>query len=124
MAADRFAPELLERLGQAEEVRIETRRREGAARRTVIWVVVDDGEVFVRSVRGDRGRWCRELLADPVGALHVDGERIPVRAVAADDPASIERVSRALERKYAGDQALALMLRPHTLPTTLRLEPA
>ena len=48
-----------------------------------------------------------------------------MRAVPVDDPAEIERVSEALRRKYARYAGpLAAMLRPETLPTTMRLDPA
>ena len=48
-----------------------------------------------------------------------------MRAVPVTDGVEIERVSEALRRKYARHRSsLASMLRPETLPTTLRLEPA
>jgi hypothetical protein len=123
-----FPPELLERIDAAEEVRIETSapsKGDGATRRTIIWIVVDEGDVFIRSVRGERGAWYRQLLKDGRGMLHVDGEAVNVRATPASDPDSIERTSRALERKYKRFRgSLAAMLQPHTLSTTLRLEPA
>jgi hypothetical protein len=121
----RFDAELLRRLDAAEEVEIETRREAGAATRTIIWIVVDGGRVYVRSVRGPGGKWYQRLRRDPEGALHVAGTRKPVRAVPVSDAAEIERVSEALRRKYARYQGpLAGMLQPETLPTTLRLEPA
>src|SRR5207249_11611429 len=108
-----------------EEVEIETSRETGTSRRTIIWIVVDDGRVYVRSVRGPGGKWYQRLRRDPAGALHVAGTRTPVRAVPVGDAAEIERVSAALRRKYARQRSsLASMLRPETLPTTLRLEPA
>ena len=120
-----FEGELLRRVAAAEEVEIETRRRTGESRRTTIWIVVDGGRVYVRSVRGPDGKWYQRLRADPEGALHVAGTRTPVRAVPVGDAAEIERVSEALRRKYARHPGpLASMLRPETLPTTLRLEPA
>ena len=119
-----FPPADLAAIGAAPTVRIETRGGPAApVHRTVIRVVVDGGEVFVRSVRGPRGRWYRELLVWPDGALHVRRASLAVRAIPAADAASIERCSRALEHKYAGDPALGSMLRPETLPTTLRLVP-
>ena len=111
-------------LDQAEEVDIETRPPDGEAHRATIWVVVDDGAAYVRSVRGPAGRWYRELLANPAGAVHVDGRRFPVTAIPAADPDSVERVSAALRRKYTGVQGLDPMLKPETFETTLRLEPA
>jgi hypothetical protein len=109
----------------AEEVDIETSRRSGETARTVIWVVVDGGRVYVRSVRADAGAWYRRIRANPAAVLHVGGRAAAVRAVPVEDPAEIERVSQALRRKYARHaSSLAMMLTPETLPTTLRLEPA
>ncbi len=116
---------MLELLAAVEEVEIETRPDPAVPwHRVIIWVVVDGGEVFVRSVRGTRGRWYRELRSNPLGALHADGAVIPVRAVPAADAASIKRCGRALARKYAGDPSLDSMLVPDVLETTLRLVPA
>ena len=57
-----FGTETLRLLDETKEVRIETRRDgDSPEHRTIIWVVVVEGEVFVRSVRGQRGRWYREI---------------------------------------------------------------
>jgi hypothetical protein len=122
-----FDDETLGRLGEAREVRIETRRGDGApVHRTTIWVVTVDGAVFVRSVRGERGRWYREVRTNPTAALHVGDDRIPVHAVPVSDEATIEAVNRAYQEKYGRSSpgSTRAMLRPETLPTTLRLEPA
>jgi hypothetical protein len=120
-----FEVEFLRRIEATEEVEIETRRETGSTRRTTIWIVADGGQVYVRSVRGPGGKWYQRLRADPQGAVHVAGTRTPVRAVPVSDASEIERVSEALRRKYARHgSSLASMLRPETLPTTMRLEPA
>jgi hypothetical protein len=122
-----FAPDTLRLIDEAREVRIETRRdEESPAHRTTIWVVTVDGAVFVRSVRGGRGRWYRELSANPAGALHVGGDRIPVRAVPVKDDATISAVSEAYREKYGRTSpgSTRAMVQPETLPTTLALEPA
>jgi hypothetical protein len=120
-----FSGEDLAAIDAAEEVRIETQAPAGDVHRTIIWIMVDDGEVFVRSVDGEKGRWYREAKANPAVAVHVDGRRLPATAIPADDPDSIERVSAALNRKYARHGAsLTSMLQPHNFATTLRLEPA
>ena len=117
--------ELLRRVEAAEEVEIETRRRTGESRRTVTWIVADGGRIYVRSVRGPGGKWYQRLRASPEGAIYLAGTRTPVRAIPVSDAAEIDRVSEALRRKYASHgSSLANMLRPETLPTTLRLEPA
>jgi hypothetical protein len=112
------------RLESVREVEIETRGAQtDPGRRTTIWVVVEDGEAYVRSYRGAAGRWYRELAANPLAVLHADGESIAVRALPAPDAESVERASAGYRRKYAGDPDLASMLRDEILPTTLRLEP-
>jgi hypothetical protein len=53
-------------LGGTEEVHVGTRRDASSpGHETVIWAVVVDGDVFVRSVRGEKGRWYREASANP-----------------------------------------------------------
>jgi hypothetical protein len=124
---DSFDPETLQLLDETEEVRIETRRGDDSPEhRTIVWVVVVDGEVFVRSVRGTRGRWYREISSNPEGALHVGERRIPVRAAPATGTPTVEAVSEAFRSKYEErwPGPTAAMLRPDVLPTTLKLSPA
>jgi hypothetical protein len=121
-----FAADVAARLRKANTVTIETSAGPGApVHRTIIWIVADEsGRVFVRSVRGHRGRWYRELVANPSGALFVGGHRIPVRAASADE-AGIEACSRLLREKHATSRAsLASMLLDEILDMTLELEPA
>jgi hypothetical protein len=81
-----------------------------------------DGEVFVRSLKGERGRWYRELMANPDAVLHVEGDAIPVRAVRAADPDSVERVTRGFQEKYAHSGALGMMIKDEIAPSTVRLD--
>ena len=108
-------------------MRIETRREgDSPEHRTIIWVVVVEGEVFVRSVRGQRGRWYREISSNPEGALHLEDDRIPVRAASATEGATVDAVSAAFRSKYqqSSPASTEAMVRPETLPTTLKLSPA
>jgi hypothetical protein len=119
-----FDPATLARIDAAYEVDIESTRPDGTTRSTTIWAVVDDGDVFVRSWRGDRGYWYQAALDRPDElALIVDGERLPVRAHAASDEHGSGRCSAGLSKKYRRDSSLPGMLLPRVLPTTLRLEP-
>jgi len=108
-------------LAASEEVRIETRAADGTVHRTIIWVVVDGDDVFIRSVNGAEARWYREAVADSLVALIADGRRIDALLVAATDDDSVERCSTALTTKYSADPALPTMLVPNTLPTTMRV---
>ena len=111
---------MLTLLDQSDEVQIEPR----STAPVIIWIVVDDGNVFVRSYRGPRGRWYRKLLEDPEGTLHAGGRTIAFRAVHVDDARTIERVSDAFRRKYERKwpKETAAMIVDEVLPTTLRLE--
>jgi hypothetical protein len=120
-----FDAATLARIDKAYEVDIESTRPDGTTRTTTIWAVVDDGEVFVRSWKGDRGYWYQAALDRPAElALIVEGDRLPVRAVTANDEDGVSRCSAGLSKKYRRDSSLSGMLLPRVLPTTLRLEPA
>lgn len=114
--------EQLDLLDKTGQVRIETRSERGNVK-TIIWIVVADGGVYVRSVRGDGGRWYQRAVADPAVAIHVDGHRIKFQAVNVDDPGTIEAVSNALRDKYPPGGSLDRMTREEVLGTTLRLDP-
>jgi hypothetical protein len=117
----------LNALDGADEVYIETRMDESSPEHsTIIWVVVVDGGVFVRSVRGEKGRWYREISANPEAALRMDDRRIPVRAVHDTDAEVVEKVNDAYREKYEASYPgpTAGIVREEVLQTTLRLLPA
>ena len=111
-------------LDAAEEIEIETRAPGGDVHRTIVWPVVRDGTVYLRSYRGPSGRWYREALTEPSVALHVDGRRVPGRVEAAADPPSVEACSEGLRAKYPRTQSLAAMLVDEVVRTTIRIVPA
>jgi hypothetical protein len=122
-----FSPDVLTTWDQTDEVQLETSRGDGApVHRTIIWIVIDGDAAYVRSVRGPAGRWYRELVANPNGAVHADDARTAVHALPVADPTTIARVSAAFRHKYEArwPGPSAAMLRDEVLPTTLRLEPA
>jgi hypothetical protein len=116
-----FGSEVLDQLRSTKEVRIHT----GMAfdKSAIIWVVVADNDVFIRSVRGPKGRWYKTASADGQATLEVGDRRIPVRVTAATDDASIERASREFLAKYSPSPYAPMIVRPEVLETTLRLEP-
>lgn len=119
-----FPPDVLAELAAAEEVEIETRRPDGPPHRTVLWVVVDGEDAFVRSWRGATARWYREAVQNPRVVLHCRDRRIEARVEPASDPDSVARASAGYRRKYAGDPATPAMIRSEILSTTLRLLPS
>jgi hypothetical protein len=102
-------------------LRIRTERHSKTA--VVIWIVVADDEVFVRSWLGARGRWYRDLAAGGPATLEFAGHCIKVQAFPASDAASVARASAEFLRKYQPSSHAREMVRFEILSTTLRLEP-
>jgi hypothetical protein len=117
----KFDSDTLRELRDRHEVSIRTGKHPDTA--VVIWAVVADDEVFVRSVRGRKGRWYRDLAAGGPAELEFAGRRVAVEAIPATDPAAIAKVSTEYLRKYQPSPYAPAMVKPETLPTTLRLDP-
>jgi hypothetical protein len=66
-----FDADTLRELRDVQEVAIRTEKHPKTA--VVIWVVVADDEVFVRSWRGAKGRWYRDLAAGAPATLEFAG---------------------------------------------------
>lgn len=121
--AGKFARNTIDDLAQVEEVDLETRSAAGKVTRRIIWVVVVDDQVYVRSVRGTAGRWYRDLQADRNAALYLGQVRLPVIAVPVADAETIGQVSEAFLTKYATSPHAPPMVREEVLSTTFRLDP-
>src|SRR5271167_1392114 len=95
----KFETDTLRELRDLREVSIRTEKHPDSA--VVIWVVVADDEVFVRSVRGSKGRWYRDIAAGGSATLEFAGRRLAVQALPVSDAVSIARASGEYLRKYA-----------------------
>jgi len=119
--------DLIWKLAESDEVDIETRRdSKSPLHRTTIWIVPTKDGVYVRSVKGTKGRWYQEAVANPQVTLRVGGRKVAARAELEKSPAVIREVSAAYRQKYGErwPRETEPMLRPSVLPTTLRLAPA
>ena len=117
----KFDVKTLRDLHELREVAIRTEKHPDSA--VVIWIAVADDEAFVRSFRGAKGRWYRDLAAGGPASLEFGGRRLAVQAVPANDEAAIARASREYLRKYGSSSYAQAMVKPELLSTTLRLEP-
>jgi hypothetical protein len=116
-----FDADTLRQLREAREIVIRTEKHTESA--VVIWVVVAEDEVFLRSWLGNKGRWYRDLAAGGPATLEFAGRRLDVQAFPAADAASVARASAEFLRKYQPSTHAPQMVRSETLSTTLRLEP-
>jgi hypothetical protein len=113
----------LDRLDSAVEVEAQTPRRDGSTSSRPIWVVVSDGDAYVRSYRGARGAWYRRARADGALTLVVDGHEVRATAQPVADEEVNRRVSEAYRDKY-GERSpgpTATMVNAEVSATTLRL---
>jgi hypothetical protein len=88
-----------------------------------IWVVVVDGDAYVRSYRAERGAWYRRALADGRLTIVADGRELDfgVEPVAGEEING--RVSDAFQAKYGkrSPRSTEAMVSPEVVRTTLRL---
>lgn len=115
-------------LKHTQEVLIATTSPSGTPHKTKLWVVVVDGEPYLRSMNGPTARWYREAVAN--GDVHLvlldDGAKstLPVHADHVDDPATLAQVTKAFKKKYGWThpQYLPRFLDDDSIGSTLRLD--
>jgi len=116
----------LARIGDAEEVEISVRRRDGTLRDPVtVWIVRAGDELYVRSaVKGRDAAWYRAVQDTHEG--RISGGRVERDVRFADaDPAlndEVDAAYRSKYRRYAG-RILNSCLTPAARSTTLRIVP-
>jgi hypothetical protein len=92
--------------------------------RTPIWIVAVDGDLYVRSWKGDAGIWFRRAHRYGTGSIVAAGHRYDVRFSAVGDPELNARIDDAYRSKYGRSSYTQTMTRPPATATTTRLDPA
>src|SRR4051794_20798190 len=124
MTEQRWTTGELDRIGEADELRIAPRGKDGTPGRAVpIWVVRVGDELYVRSWRGEGGRWYRATQASGEGRVSAGGVSKDVALLAAGHEVN-EAVDAALREKYGRYTGyIEPMVAPQARATTLRLVP-
>src|SRR3954452_13747614 len=124
MTEQRWTADELDRIGGNDELRIAPRGKDGTLRRAVpIWVVRVGDELYVRSWRGDDGRWYRAAKANGEGQVAAGGVTKDVALLAARDEVN-DAVDAAFREKYGRYPGyVEPMVAPQARATTLRLAP-
>jgi hypothetical protein len=118
--------EELTRIGEADELTIAPRRRDGTLRRPVpIWVVRQGDDLYVRSWKGRDGAWYRGAQARHEGRVQAGGIE---KEVTFDDETDIgvnDQLDAAYRSKYGryGARYVDPMVGPAARATTIKLEP-
>jgi hypothetical protein len=110
-------------LDETVELDMVTPRGDGSLSRRPIWVVVVDGNAYVRSYRGESGAWYRRARADGQATIGVDGRTIEVGLEPVSDEETNRKVSDAFRAKYSerSPGPTETMVDDEVSRTTLRL---
>ncbi len=116
-------PRQLEAVDADGEMRVAAHRADGSTRTPrIIWHVVVDGGLYVRSVRGNSGAWYRGVQRTRTGVVEAGGERVEVTFTA--DADHDDDVDRAYHDKYGDGRSVQSITSPQARATTMRVEPA
>lgn len=104
------------------ELRVAAHRADGSLRTPrIVWHVVVDGGLYIRSVRGTDGAWYRGVQRTGTGEIDAGGIRTEVTLTRDDThDAAVDQAYRA---KYGGGSAVRAITGPVATATTLRVEP-
>jgi hypothetical protein len=91
----------LNKIGNAEELKIASRRKDGTLRNPVIiWVVRFGDHLYVRSVYGRSSSWFRGVQTRHEGQIRAGGVVKDVTFVDEPDPAINEQIDDTYRSKY------------------------
>ena len=118
-----WKPQLLNEIGDREEIRISSERPGGGYNRwTPVWVVRVGDDLYVRSGFGKNGFWYRHATGSQA-YVNADGAQYKVSIALNTDSVSIAAVDEAYRQKYSADPSLPLLLSDRARSTTSRLIP-
>jgi hypothetical protein len=89
-------------------VEVITHDEDGEARETKIWLVVLDGQGFIRT---GSSRWGENVERDPDVVLRIDGAEYPLRAEFIENDAHREQIVAAFRDKYGWVDGLLNVVR-------------
>jgi len=103
----------------AETVRVLTADEDGDERVTTIWLLVQDGNGYIRTSR--RSSWGDNVERNPAIGLRIDARDYELRAVFIEDEAVREKIVAGFEEKY-GSNPILNWIRGDD-PRIMRLDP-
>lgn len=121
----RWTPEQLQRIGDATELQIASRRADGSLRPFVtIWVVRTGDEIYVRSAYGTDNPWFRRASASGIGRIRAGGiERdVSFETPVPDVHSAIDAAYHTKYDRY-GPRIVGPIVGDRAASATLRLTP-
>ena len=118
-----WTPEELDRIGQAEELHLATRRRDGGLSRYVtMWVVRASEDLYVRSAYGPGNPWYQRATAAGEGRVRAGGVERDVTFESSESAVQGD-IDSAYHAKYDryGPQIVGSVTGPEAHAVTVRL---
>ncbi len=115
--AEAFDPKATEDVGVVELI---TMDKDGGARKTKVWIVLVEGEAYLRT---NESRWLKNLRRIPMATLRFSEKDYPVIAEILTDPSWVEKVDQASREKYGWQEKTIHVFRMSE-PTIIRLQPS
>jgi hypothetical protein len=113
----------LDAVGAVGEMTVAAHRPDGTLLTPrIVWHVVVDHQLYIRSVRGTSGAWYRGVQRTGTGQIVARGVRADVTF--APDDSRDAAVDRAYRDKYGNGSAVRSITSPQARATTLRVDPA
>ncbi|MCA9919571.1 MAG: DUF2255 family protein [Anaerolineales bacterium] len=116
----------LQRIGDAEELRIAGRKADDTLRQaTIIWVVRVGDELYVRSVNGRSSAWFRGVLGQHNGRIWAGGVEKNVTFMETPDSPLHTSIDAAYREKYGRypQEYVEACLTPKAHAATIKLVP-
>ncbi|MDF2805706.1 MAG: hypothetical protein K0S43_652 [Cellulosimicrobium sp.] len=104
------------------ELNVASHRPDGTLRTPrIVWHVVVDDALYIRSVRGQDGAWYRGAQQTRTGAIDAGG--IHAEVVFTSDDTRDDAIDTAYRAKYGNGLAVDRITAPTARATTLRVDP-
>jgi hypothetical protein len=121
-----WTPDELAKIGQADELNLASRQRDGSLRNPVtMWVVRDGDDLYVRSMHGRAGTWFRGTQILGRGHIRSAGIDKDVAFVVDPDPGLNDRIDAGYRDKYQryGSNVVDGVVNPGSRESTIKLVP-
>jgi hypothetical protein len=116
-------PADLAAIDRAGELDVAAHRADGTLRTPrIVWHVVVDGCLFIRSVRGVDGAWYRGVQRTGTG--HIESGGVTADVTFTDDHDHDAEIDQAYRAKYGNGSPVQAITSPTAAATTLRVDPA
>lgn len=115
----------LERINEADDLKISPFRSDGVTYGTPTWIweVVVEGNLYVRAYNGAQSRWYQSAIVQKKGRIHAAGKVWDVVFEPVSYKVLNEKIDEAYRKKYKSSPYLAPMINQRAKMATIRVIP-